>query len=275
MDFAANEMLRGWVERGRAGERLGLVTDVDGTISPIAPTPTAAQVTPRNRELLRTLAEQIALVAAISGRAADDLQALVNLPELIYVGNHGMERWHDGRIEELPAASVARPAVQNVIAAISGRLLPGMILEDKRVTLSIHYRLAADPAAVKAEFAPLIEQVSRENGLRFFQGKMIFEVRPVLDVDKGTAFAQLIADYGLDAAIYFGDDVTDADALRQARDLRAAGTCWAVGVGVAPAEAPATTPSVVQESADLLVAGVSGVESCLAWLANALSASRT
>ncbi len=271
MDFAANELLREWVERGHAGERLGLVTDVDGTISPIAPTPTAAQVTPINRAFLRTLAGQITLVAAISGRAADDLQARVNLPELIYVGNHGMERWHAGRIEELPAASAARPAIQKVIAAISGRLLPGMILEDKRVTFSIHYRLAENPAAVKAEFAPLIAQISQANGLSFFQGKMIFEVRPLLDVDKGTAFAQLIADYRLDAAIYLGDDVTDADALRKARDLRAAGSCWAVGVGVESED----TPRVVQESADLLVSGVSGVESCLAWLSNALSASRT
>ncbi len=271
MDFAANELLREWVERGRAGERVGLVTDVDGTISPLAPTPTEAQVTPTSRDLLRRLAGQIALVAAISGRAADDLHDRVGLPELIYVGNHGMERWHDGRVEELPAARAARPALQKVIDAISGRLLPGMILEDKRVTISIHYRLAADPAAVQAEFAPLIAQVSRENGLSFFQGKMIFEVRPLLDVDKGTAFAQLIADYELEAAIYLGDDVTDADALRKAQALRAAGSCFAVGVGVESAE----TPSVVQESADLLVTGVSGVEFCLVWLSNALSASRT
>ncbi len=271
MDFSQNDLLHELIERIRAGERFGLITDVDGTVAPIAPTPAEAQVTPRSRDLLRQLATQVALVAAISGRAADDLHDRVGLPELIYVGNHGMERWHDGQVQELPAAREARPALQNVIDAVGERLLPGMILEDKRVTLSIHYRQAADPAGAQAELAPFVAAACRENGLNFFQGKMLFEVRPALDVDKGTAFAQLIADYQLDAAVYIGDDVTDADAMRKARDLRAAGSCFAVGIGVESDD----TPLIVQESADLLISGVSGVESFLDWVSNALSASRT
>lgn len=271
MDFWQNELLREWVARGRAGERVGLVTDVDGTISPIAPTPDAAQVTPRSRELLRRLAGQLALVAAISGRAADDLSARVGVPELVYVGNHGLERVHGGEIEALPEAVAARPALERVIAALQPRLLPGMILEDKRVTLSIHYRRSADPAAVEAAFAPLVEQISHANGLRCFRDKMVFEVRPAVEVDKGTAFARLIADHALAAAVFLGDDVTDADALLKASQLRRAGTCYALGIGVESDD----TPAVLQERADLLVSGVSGVEAFLDWFSSALSASRT
>jgi trehalose 6-phosphate phosphatase len=124
---------------------------------------------------------------------------------------------------------------------------------------------------VQAQFTPLIERLSRENGLTCFEGKMLFEVRPALDVNKGTAFARLIDEYTLDAAIYIGDDVTDADALRIARHLRSVGLCWAVGIGVESED----TPTAVQESADVLVSGVSGVEAFMDWLSNALSASST
>ncbi|MCC6803730.1 MAG: trehalose-phosphatase [Anaerolineae bacterium] len=271
MDFSHNDLLRELVVRARAGERVGLVTDVDGTISPIAPTPDAAQVTPRSRDLLRRLAGQIALVAAVSGRAADDLSARVGIPEMVYVGNHGLERMSGGIAEALPEAVAARPALERVIAALQPRLLPGMILEDKRVTLSLHYRQAADPAAVEAAFAPLIAQLCRDAGLRCFSGKLIFEVRPAVEVDKGTAFARLIADHALAAAVFLGDDVTDADALLKASQLRRAGTCYALGIGVESDD----TPAVLQERADLLVSGVSGVEAFLDWFSSALSASRT
>lgn len=269
MDFSQNDLLAGLVERARAGQRVGLVTDVDGTISPIAPTPEAAQVTPRSRDLLRRLAGQIALVAAVSGRAADDLSARVGIPEMVYVGNHGLERMRGGEIAAQPEAVAARPALERVIAALQPRLLPGMILEDKRVTLSIHYRQTADPAAAEADFAPLIEQVVSANGLRLFRGRMVFEVRPAVEVNKGTAFARLVADHALEAAVYLGDDVTDADALIVASALRRAGSCYALGIGVESAE----TPVVIQEEADLLVAGVSGVEAFLDWFSSALSAS--
>ncbi len=265
MDFSTHAALRDLITH----RRIGLVTDIDGTISPLAPTPDAAQVTPTSRDLLRRLAGQLALVAAITGRGADDAQSRVGLPELVYVGNHGLERWHDGEIAVLPEARGFRPALEQVIAAVKPHFRPGVILQDKRITVSIHYRAAADPAAARAELAPVLGQAVRDTGLRLFEGKMVFEVRPDLDVDKGTAFESLIRDYALDAAVYLGDDVTDADALRRARGLRRAGLCWAVGIGVESDD----TPAAIQESADVLVSGVPGVESFLGWLSNALSAS--
>ncbi|MFN8453024.1 MAG: trehalose-phosphatase, partial [Anaerolineae bacterium] len=87
--------------------------------------------------------------------------------------------------------------------------------------------------------------------------------------NKGTAFARLIAEYALAAAIYIGDDVTDADALIAAQSLRRGGTCYALGVGVESDD----TPAVLQDNADLLVSGVSGVEALLDWLLSVLSAS--
>lgn len=271
MNFAENAALREFVRRAHTGQRLGIVTDMDGTISPVAPTPDAARVTPKSRDLLRQLATQVTLVAAVSGRGAGDLHEHIDLPELIYVGSHGLERWQDGEMMVIPEALAYRPALERVIAALEPHMQPGMVMEDKRVTLAIHYRATPDPTAAREALAPLIAQASRANGLGFFEGRMVFEVMPEIQVDKGHAFARLIDDYALEAAVYVGDDVTDAAALRMAKTLRQGGKCYALGVGVESAE----TPAQVQESADFLVAGVSGVEDMLGWLSSALSASST
>ncbi len=251
--------------------RIGLITDMDGTISPIVPRPDDALPTKRNRDLLHQLHQHLALVAVISGRAAADVRQRVNLPELVYVGNHGLERWHDGDV-------VAAPEVEPYIAALAAaravveRIAPeGMWVEDKRATLSVHYRAAADPTAVTAEYGPLMQQIADDNGLHLFPGRMIFELRPPLDVNKGTAFATLVDQYALDAAVFVGDDTTDADAMRVARALRHDGRCYSLAVAVESDDMPA----VVAESADLLTSGVNDVESFFSWLLMAASASST
>ncbi|MCA9902387.1 MAG: trehalose-phosphatase [Anaerolineae bacterium] len=242
--------------------RLGLVTDVDGTISPIVNQPEAAQVTPRSRELLAALADKLALVGVISGRAVADVQARVGISTLVYVGNHGLERWANGRVEVTPEAQKYRPALEAVAEGVRDHLLPGMQIEDKGATYSIHYRNVADPGHAEAELTPLLQRLTTQHAIRLFQGRMIFELRPPLDIDKGTAFDALVRDYRLDAAIYLGDDTTDADALRACKRLRAAKTCYAIGLGVVADE----TPAAVIESADVLAHGIPQVEAFLNWL---------
>ena len=69
---------------------------MDGTISHITETPEAAVISPRNRQILSTMVLMFPLVAAVSGRSARDLQARIAIPSMVYVGNHGLERWQDG-----------------------------------------------------------------------------------------------------------------------------------------------------------------------------------
>ena len=70
-----------------------VVTDIDGTISAIAPTPAEAMVDPGAKAALGSARrERLAAVAVVSGRAPQDGAAMVGLPELTYVGNHGLER---------------------------------------------------------------------------------------------------------------------------------------------------------------------------------------
>ena len=251
--------------------RLGLVTDMDGTISPIVGDPFGAQVTPRARDLLAALKAHLALVAVVSGRSAADVRERVGVPGLVAVGNHGLEIWADGALRLAPEGDAYRPAIQAAHRALGPLVLDGMVIQDKRITLSVHYRNVADPDAVEAVFEPIIQAVADENGLGFFRGRRVFELRPPVAINKGTAFRHLVADYALDGAVYLGDDVTDADALRAARDLRASGACYALALGVESDE----TPDSVRDSSDALLSGVSGVEAFLDWLLRAVSASST
>lgn len=252
-------------------ERIGLISDMDGTLSHIVPRPSDATVTPRNRELLAALNERLTLVALISGRGAPDLSQRVGLPGLVYVGNHGLERMVEGEVEVTPEAQPYRQSLQRALSDIQPHLLPGMEIEDKGATASIHYRRADDPAAVSAKLTPVVERIADQRGLAFFPGRMIFELRPPVEINKGTAFAGLIDDYRLDAALWLGDDTTDVDAMRVARQLRADGTCYSLALG-AVSEG---TPDAVVETADFVAEGVEGVESFLDWLLSASSASVT
>jgi trehalose 6-phosphate phosphatase len=264
----ARQTLRALVET----PRFGLVTDVDGTISPIVDDPAAAQVTPRAKDLLTALCDTLPLVAVISGRAPDDVRQRVGVEGIVYVGNHGFERWEDGGVKLMPEAAAFRPRLDAAIRALRPHLAPGMELEDKGATISIHYRRAVDPAAAARDFRPLAVDAAETGGLTFSEGRMVFELRPPLDVNKGTAFRGLVAEYDLDAALYLGDDVTDVDALTAAREMRAGGVCNAYGAGVLSEG----TPEAVADSADFTIpSGVPGVESLLSWLLMARRASST
>jgi trehalose 6-phosphate phosphatase len=249
----------------------GLFSDLDGTLAPIELTPEAVQISSRNLELLDAFAEELPLVALISGRRAASLQARVGLPGITYVGNHGLEHWVDGTVEVLPEAEAYLDALQSAMHELEQLHAAGVRVENKGATLSFHYRQAADPDAFAAENAEKIAEIVRTHGLVLFQGKRVFEVRPPIEVDKGTAFGELVKEAELDAAIFLGDDISDMNALRAAQQLRAKGSCNAWGVGVQSEDAP----EALAEAADFLALGVDDVESLLEWMLLARRASST
>lgn len=242
--------------------KLGLITDMDGTVSHIVDVPDQAQITSRNKALLAELHEHLSLTAVVSGRAAADVSQRVGLPQLVYVGNHGFEWLRDGEINIAPEVAQYRPSLESVFQIAQERQIDGMRVEDKGATLSIHYRQTADPIAVQTIFEPLLTDLAEQHQLNLFQGRMVFEVRPPLEINKGTVFHQLVGHYQLDAAIFMGDDTTDADALLMTQQLRQNQHCQAWGFGVLAAD----TPAIVRESSDFWLYGVSDVESFLTWV---------
>jgi trehalose 6-phosphate phosphatase len=249
------------------GPRFGLITDVDGTISRLVDDPDAAEIVPRSRQALARLQARLPLVAVVSGRAAADVAGRVGLPGLVYVGNHGLERWQDGRIQPLANITQYRPALERAKTTVSELAPEGMWVEDKEATLSVHYRLTADPAAVYEEYKPIVAEIAAEGGLRFFEGRLIFELRPPVEAHKGTALVALVEEYALDTAVFLGDDVTDVDALKAAQDLRQNGRCYALAVGVRSDH----TPASVLNHSDFLADGVDDVAELLTYLAEIVS----
>jgi trehalose 6-phosphate phosphatase len=241
-----------------------VVTDIDGTVSPIAPTPAEAMVDPGAKAALALLAERLTAVAVVSGRAPQDGEAMVGLPELIYVGNHGLERITRGTPWTHPVAAAAQPAIATALAEIESAAraaadVPWLLVENKGVTGTIHYRLAPDQTAAAALLEPVARAAAERHGLRLTLGRMIFEVRPALAVNKGSAIRDLAQDFGLRGIVFFGDDVTDVDAFRALRELRETGEAETLRVGVL---GPDTSPAVLAE----IDMSVNGVPACAATL---------
>jgi trehalose 6-phosphate phosphatase len=241
-----------------------VVTDIDGTISAIAPTPAEAMVDPGAKAALDLLTQELAAVAVVSGRAPRDAVAMVGLPGLIYIGNHGLERIVRGEPWTHPVAAAARASVAAALAEIetAARMaadVPWLLVENKGVTGTVHYRLAPDPGMAALFLEPLAQAAADRHGLRLTFGRMIVELRPALAVNKGSAIRDLVRDFGLRGIVFFGDDVTDVDAFRASREMREAGEAATLRVGVLGSE---TSPAVRAEI-DL---GVDGVGECTATL---------
>jgi trehalose 6-phosphate phosphatase len=213
-----------------------VLLDVDGVLAPIVPRPEDARVPDDTRAELRRLARSYALVACVSGRAGDDTRRVVGVPELTYVGNHGLEldpeadRWAE-RLEAF-LTTVDWPRVEN-----------------KRLTASLHYRDAPDENEARRELDAVGER-AREAGFVARYGRKVLELVPPLAADKGTAITELLARRGLGRALYAGDDSTDLDAFAALAALE---------LGVRVAVASPEGPPALRERADIVLEAQSEV----------------
>lgn len=241
----------------------GIVTDVDGTISEIATSPDAAYVPATVKEQLRTLAGHLDLVAAISGRSVDDARRMVGIDELVYVGNHGLEWWANGRKQLCLGVGPYVADVARALDEIGSQLrMDGIAVENKGATGAIHYRQARDADLARTVILAAVHDSPAAQGLFVTEGKMVIELRPPLQVNKGWALARLTSRYRLRSLIYLGDDFTDVDAFAFLRKLRTARKVNGLAVAVLSVE----TPDKVVERADAILHGVPEVERFLLWL---------
>jgi trehalose 6-phosphate phosphatase len=248
---------------------LALVTDFDGTISEIAPTPGQAGVFPRCRELLVTLAAELPLVAVLSGRPAGDVQRLLGLPGIVYIGNHGLSRWEGGHTYIDPSVSSHLSAMHN-IAEEARRVLtvPGLLFEEKETGVAIHYRSTPDPASAKSAVVRVLRDLVGGTGIQVLEGRLVVELRPPVNIDKGTSIFELLSGHDVSGAIYAGDDRTDLDAFAGLRRWSQQDDKRSLAVAVDSSE----MPSGLREAADLVVDGVEGWADFLAALVRSLEA---
>jgi trehalose 6-phosphate phosphatase len=242
----------------------GLLSDIDGTLSKIALTPDEAIVDVATRDALQLLTHHLDLVGVVTGRAAHDAEQMLGLEELVYFGNHGMERLEGGRLTVVAAARPFVAAIAETLNAVRQRYpAPGVLFENKGVSGSIHFRLTANPALAQDELLDIVAPLARAAGLQLTLGRMIIELRPPVRTNKGTALSEIVAEHKLRALLYLGDDITDLDAMRALRDLRNAGRLNGLSIGVLDVE----SPPEIAETADRVVAGVDSARALLTDLA--------
>ncbi len=204
------------------GKRPVLFLDYDGTLTPIAARPDLANLSGSTRGLVSELAGRMP-VAILTGRDIDDVRQKVRLDELVYVGSHGFDVAGPG-IEGSPDVTddVTRGQIDRIGQEVETRLsaVPGVILENKRFSVAVHYRNVAE-SEVSAMLNHVHQIAERETALRLAEGKKLIEIRPDVEWDKGTALLWVLQALDLDhesvLPVFFGDDVTDEDGFRALR----------------------------------------------------------
>jgi len=209
-------------EKVKKAQMIFLFLDYDGTLTPIQKKPDLALLSSSERKTIKSLSSFPQMVLTIiSGRALNEIQKLIGLDNLYYVGNHGLEIKGRSFQDEIPKAKQIRGNVVSFCQKIKERTkrIPGILVENKGLTASIHYRL------VKKEHLP---ELKRKVSLTLFpfkknyelsEGKKVLEIKPKTERDKGWAADKIIQLYSSEGKLsplyfYFGDDLTDEDGFQ-------------------------------------------------------------
>jgi trehalose 6-phosphate phosphatase len=272
--ISGTEALEGLLQAAaRAPRAAALFCDIDGTISPIAPTPAEASVPDALRGLLTSLVPRMGLVAFVTGRSLDDGRRMIPVDGAAYVGTHGLETMDAGGETIVDPQAELYVATIREVAEAAARDLDcselGIVLEDKRTMLAVHYRLADDAAATRHQILTHVVEPARKRGLAIATGHFVFEVRPPLPFTKGTAVRRLLDQGDYYSALGCGDDLTDVTLFGAVRDW---GERDARRRTAAVAAVTGETPEAVVEAADVLVRATPGVHEVLARLAHAVGA---
>lgn len=246
------------MERFRRASQVLLLLDYDGTLAPIVPRPEQAHLSSDTRQLLYDLKNNAKFVlGVISGRSLVDVRERVGVSDIIYAGNHGLEMEGIGEPFLHPEAEILRDALAAICQKLEQQLgqYPGVIVENKGLTLSVHYRLTPEDLVgqVESAFNCAVAPSVGDDVVRITHGKKVLEVRPNVAWDKGKAIARIMEVYA-DAtlAAYFGDDLTDEAGFSVVQDA------GGIAVFVGPARQPTRalyrvdSPSEVSDTLRLL-----------------------
>jgi trehalose 6-phosphate phosphatase len=237
------------------GKRPVVFLDYDGTLAPIVSRPDQAFMTDTMRAAVKTVAQKFT-TAVVSGRSTQKVVNFVKLDDLFYAGSHGLDitgpNWpaNEKKVSgDSAAAAAAAVAVAAASAAppvkhrVAQKFVPvlescrdrillsiesvlgtesNVEIEDNVLTFSVHYRNAVGCTAkqVRTIIDDVLLEKEYQDQLVCTAGKMVYEIRPQVQWNKGTAVLWLLETLGMRAveddvvALYLGDDVTDEDAFR-------------------------------------------------------------
>lgn len=203
------------------GKKLVFFLDYDGTLTPIVDRPQDAKISDQMKAVVQALSKKC-LVAVVSGRMREDVENLLGIKGLIYAGSHGFDILGSGVSMIEPRAEKIIPLVDQLTKEFKDRVgdISGVIIEEKKFSIAIHYRLArADDFGKIKEVVD--EIVTRHKELRLLHGKKVFEIMPAIHWNKGMAIRWIMKTLNISwsdsSVVYIGDDTTDEDAFRVVR----------------------------------------------------------
>ena len=216
------------VGKARSQDRRSFFLDYDGTLTPIVRDPHKAFLPSKYREVIASLLRnEKHFVCIISGRAIEQLKEFIRLKGIVLAGNHGMEIAGPD-ISYVNDGGLRAKGLLGEIAHMLKRKLrdfAGVLVEDKGLTVSVHYRMlpVRHHPRLKESFYREMERYETSNMVVVTGGKKVLEVRPNVVWNKGSAVNWILG-YLSDHLsgespypIYMGDDETDEDAFRALR----------------------------------------------------------
>ena len=197
-----------------------LLSDFDGTLSPIVGRPEEAVLPDDTRRALEALAAHARVsVAVISGRALSDIKNKVGIHNITYAGNHGIEIEGPWLKFVYPPAQSLRPVIRRLHPRLSEALagFEGAFVEDKGLTLSVHFRLLKEDRVgeLKRVCEETVRGLRSDGKIRTTEGKKVYEIRPGVLWDKEDAIVLLMSGWApstrgsTSLAMFLGDDLTD------------------------------------------------------------------
>lgn len=201
-----------------------LLFDYDGTLTPIVERPELAVLNPDMKRLFKSLDKRFK-VAIISGRSLADIKKLVGLKGIYYAGNHGFEISGPRVYLVNPEAERVAPVMAEICNKLRAKAasIKGIIVENKGLTASVHYRLVRPGrfGALRKAFNKIVKPSIDAGIVKVTRGKKVLEIRPNVEWDKGKAvlwLVDVINPPGGTSIFYVGDDRTDEDAFLALKD---------------------------------------------------------
>ena len=193
-----------------------LLLDYDGTLTPLRNTPDEAILAVKTRRLIESLSKlDNCKVSIVSGRSVKNLKQFAPCKNVIYIGNHGFETQDAKSNCNVALTKDVKYALWLTHKRLYETLsdISGIIIENKKFSLSVHYRLVspANLRKIQATVREIMRECVRLDQLSLFYGKNVIEIRPTGDWNKGWAAKKVLSKYNGFMPVCIGDDVTDED----------------------------------------------------------------
>ncbi len=202
-------------------ENLFLLFDFDGTLVPIMKNPKDCYLPDEIRICLDKIKDKVK-IGIISGRDLQDLKSKVLVEGIYYSGSHGLQIGGPDIKYINPNAAQLRPYLDKIYSEVINLCeeFPGALIEKKSFSFTLHYRQVESKIRkdLKKTFFQIIKRFD-DGRIKILEGKMVYEVLPSIDWNKGMAVSFLLKNMKKEAfPIFIGDDLTDETVFSKIKD---------------------------------------------------------